>query len=536
MIAAVVLGALVGLLNHVAVFAGMAAPPAGYEPAYLIRNLDIPQYLTWAALARGHWLLPNGHAPWITEPALFQPMLQLVGKSGLSPVAGYYIFQFLMYTLAAWSLLFAADTFCRSGKERLYAAIAMAGALPLKLMGWAVAKWLGASQAMQLALAYGVIEYSYETADGFLRGGLSNSFTLSFGTSVTLLSFAGLTRYLASGDKKWYKMTLFCTLFGALLHPFEVFLVVFGATFPLWKDKRLPEIVPLALAAGFGILPYLVQTVRSPWLRDASDLAQWHMTSPAWVLLIFGIPALGVCWLMAMRFRSEGPEETVLQSWFLSTVFLPLVPAVPVAIHLFDGFTYGVAFLLVRKVSHDPLFQRYRNHLRPAAYGWAAISAAVLATMYVQLYNDGKSSDPLIGRPAVIAADERRMLDWMKQHLPPDRLVLAPVEMAPWVAALPMKALASHDVFSITFDEQRNAVTRFQSGDTSVIGEYGVSYVVSEQRLASGIPLFTSGALHLYEMPGQTMKPYPGRGALTGASPRNAFRQWVFAALGAGGN
>jgi hypothetical protein len=162
------------------------------------------------------------------------------------------------------------------------------------------------------------------------------------------------------------------------------------------------------------------------------------------------------------------------------------------------------------------------------AYGWAAVSVAVLGTVYFQIYSDGKQADPLIGRPAVIAKDERAMLDWMKQNLPRERVVLAPAEMAPWVATIPMMAMGSHDVFSISYDAQREAATKFYAGDQSVINRYGVSYVVSEQRLASGSLLHEVGKLRIYEMPGHVPLAYPGS---TGEK-RNGFRQWVFQLLG----
>jgi len=276
--------------------------------------------------------------------------------------------------------------------------------------------------------------------------------------------------------------------------------------------------------------PYVVQSVRSAWVRDASDLAQWHMTSPVWVLLVYGLPAILICWLMAMKWGGEEPEDGVLQSWFLATALLPLIPAIPVAIHLFDGFTYCLGFLLVRKVSQDKLFQKYGARLRPVAYGWAPVSVAVLGPVYFQLYSDGKQADPLIGRPAVIARDERAMLDWMKQNLPRERVVLSPTDMAPWVATIPMISLGSHDVSSISYDAQRAAAAKFYAGmDVSVIDRYGVSYVVSEQRLASGYLLHEEGKLRVYEMPGHMPLPYAGS---TGET-RNGFRQWVFGLLGA---
>lgn len=527
--AALVLGAFVGAVNHVAVFSGMLGAPPGFAPAYVIRNLDIPQYLTWAALAKDYWLLPNFHAPWQTEPALFQPMLQIVGKSGLAPLTAYYLLQGLLYWITAFALIQAFRTFCRSRREMMYAAIVMIGALPLKLVGWAVAKWVGAAAPVQMGLAYGLIEYSYETADGFLRGGLSNSFTLTFGTAITLFSFTALAKYLRTGDRVQFRWLCACAFVGALFHPFEVFLVVAGAVFPLWSKRRAVDAVVLGVTGMAGVLPYLVQVVRSPWLRDASDLAQWQMTSPAWVILAFGLPALLICWLMAMRFRGESSDDDVLQSWFLTTALLPMVPAVPVAIHLFDGFTYCLGFLLVRKASQDKLFRRFGGRMRPLAWGWAGVSLAVLATAYAQIFADGRKVEPELGRPAIIASDERRMLEWMGLHLRRDQVVLAPLEMAPWVATIPMIAMASHDVFSVSFDAQREAATRFFAGDSSVLDRYGVRYVVSEKSLPMGELRHRQGNLWLYELPESPLRPY----VPVESSRRNGFRRWLFGFLGA---
>jgi len=518
----------VGLVNHAAVIAGMLHPPAGYEPAWVIRNLDIPQYLTWAAAAREHWLLPNFHAPWTTEPALFQPLLQLVGKSGLPVLTAYYLLQALLYWAAAWALLAALETFCANARQRLWALVAAAGALPLKLIAWAVAQWAGLALPVQLALAVGVIEYSYETADGFFRGGLSNSSTLTLGTAVSLTAFTLLARYLRSGQAGHFRLLCLVNFLGALFHPFEVFLISTAAIFPLARAKRWPQIALLGLAGGLGILPYLVQTIRSPWLRDTSDLAVWHMPSPAWVLLAFGLPAFGIFWLTAMRPRSPEPEDDVLNSWFFTNALLPMVPGIPVANHLFDGFAYCCGFLLVRKAAADPMFLRHGSRLRPAALAWAASTVAVLLTLYAQLYRDGTNPDPFIGRPAIIASDERRLLEWLRTHTAGDALILAPEPLAHWVAPLPRKSLGSHDVFSITFAAQRQDADRFFAGDLSIIDKYGVGIAVSERPLPGLSPIHTEGRWHVYSFPGRTPHSYPGRAQLTGAAHRSLIRHWLF--------
>ncbi len=120
------------------------------------------------------------------------------------------------------------------------------------------------------------------------------------------------------------------------------------------------------------------------------------------------------------------------------------------------------------------------------------------------------------------------MLDWLRSNLPRNRVVLAPEEMAPWVATLPQVTMASHDVFSITFDAQHAAAKQFYAGDMSVIDRYGVSYVIAEQPLDGGVLRHREGNLHLYQMADRDPLPYAGHSA----APRNGPRRWCSELLG----
>ena len=106
--------------------------------------------------------------------------------------------------------------------------------------------------------------------------------------------------------------------------------------------------------------------------------------------------------------------------------------------------------------------------------------------------------------------------------------------MAPWVAAIPMHSMGSHDLFSVTYQTQRDLANSFYQGKpmrSDLIDGFGVSYVVAP----AGAPIILEGArllhqeasLRLYEVPGEQMKPYPGIEHLAGAPPPNGFRQWV---------
>jgi hypothetical protein len=538
---AVLLGTLLGLVNHIGVIAGMVDPPPGYQPAYYMRNLDVPQYLTWIELARTHWLLPNEHAPWQTEPALFQPMFMIAGRTGLPAIVSYYGIQLLLCWLAAYALILAAQTFMKTRRAMLYAALVVAAALPLRLLGWTVAKALGLSAGVQLVLGYGVVEYGYDTADGLARGGLSDSMTLTFGTAMLLFAFTNLAKFITTGRRSYYYWLLACVFLDGLFHPFEIFVIAAAAVWPLWKAARKRECCWLFVAAGVGMLPYVIETLRFSWVRDLSQMSPWKMGSPAWVLLVFGIPAMMVCWLMLIRFRVETPEDEILQSWFLCAALLPMIPGMPSAIHTFDGYVYAIGFLLVRKAQADPLFSRLfsekRRTMRLALVGWGTVSLIALGITYGQLWKDGKSADPLF-LSAVAPSGEVAMIAWMKANLPRDGLVLAPEAMAPWVAAIPMHSMGSHDLFSVTYQAQRDLANRFYEGKpmrSDLIDGFGVSYVVAP----AGAPIILEGArllhqeasLRLYEVPGEQMKPYPGIEHLAGAPAPNGFRQWVLRML-----
>jgi hypothetical protein len=539
---AVLLGTLLCLVNHIGVIAGMVAPPAGYQPAYYLRNLDVPQYLTWMELARTRWLLPNEHAPWLTEPGLFQPLFTIAARSGLPTIVAYYGLQLIFYWLAAYALILAAETFMKTRRAIFYSALVVLGALPLRMLGWAVAKALGLSAVVQLVFGLGLVEYGYDTADGLVRGGLSNSALLTFGTAMTLFAFTFLAKFITEGQRRYYYWLVACVFLDALVHPFEIFPITVAAVWPLWKASRKKECLWLFVTAGIGMLPYIWETLRFGWIRDLSQAGAWKMGSPAWVLLVFGLPAMLICWLMLIRFRVERPEDEILQSWFLCAAILPMIPGVPSAMHTFDGYVYAVGFLLVRKAQSDKLLSRLfaekPRRMQFALAGWTAVSLAVLGTGYMQMWNDGKSANPAF-ISAVAPKDEVAMLAWMKANLPHDRLVLAPENMAPWVATIPMPSVGSHDLFSVTYQAQRDLAAHFYQGQplrTELIDHFGISYVVAPNgapiKLDSGKLLHQEAGLRLFEIPGEHMQPYPGIAHIAGAPAPSPFRQWVLRILG----
>ncbi|MFZ0637513.1 MAG: hypothetical protein WAM08_18475, partial [Candidatus Acidiferrales bacterium] len=226
---AVALGVFLFLLHHAGVVSGALAPPPGYEPAWTLRNLDVPQYLTWLEAARHEVLLPDYHAPWVTEPGLFQPLLLAAARTGLPTLVAYYAPVLAGYIFAAFALLHAASVFC-PGRETLFALLAALCTVPFRLIGWLLAQVLPLPKVL---VVLGLIDYSYDTADGLFRGGMSNSVTLSVGTALVLLSMAALGRFAESGQRKYLFRLAALAFLSAFLHPFEVFVIVAAAAIPL---------------------------------------------------------------------------------------------------------------------------------------------------------------------------------------------------------------------------------------------------------------------------------------------------------------
>src|SRR5579884_1016821 len=111
------------ILNHTAVISGAIAPPAGYVPQYVLRNIDMCSYLNWMEAGRHRWLVPNYGAPWLTPDELFTPILTLMGHlSNALPwttLADYYLMHFALTAIAAALLLALFRYFLPSRKQRL---------------------------------------------------------------------------------------------------------------------------------------------------------------------------------------------------------------------------------------------------------------------------------------------------------------------------------------------------------------------------------------------------------------------------------
>jgi len=225
------------------------------------------------------------------------------------------------------------------------------------------------------------------------------------------------------------------------------------------------------------------------------------------------------------------PRDLVLKSWFITAPVLLIVPGVPFALHLLNGFAYCTAFLLVRRIAIDkqisPLLSRHRRLAYGMLAGIVALSVAAIASFEIQLWRDGRRAETMWLLNTVRPNAERELLDWLKHQTPPDALIVSPPDLAPWIATIPRPSFASHDFFSITYRSQRALLDKFLTGEIpaqDLVRQYGAQIFVvpsaSPARI-SAVPRTTIGPWHVYQFPDAMMKPYPVLAVLEPDAPRS---------------
>lgn len=534
-----VLGFSLFFLHQAAVISGVLAPPPGYEPAWAVRGLDLPQYLTWLAAGRSSLMIPNYHAPWVTEPALIQPLFLLAGRIPLPPLAAYYVLSLLLYIAAGMALFYAVRVFCPEHPG--YALLVSASAVPLGLLALAASKVIHSFVLFAFGLT-GMLGYAYNSADGLFRGGLAATPTQSAGTAFVLLFMAVLAGYVRNG-RRGYAQTLMALAFcSAFFHPFEIFLMVAASAIPLWQCGRVKTWMGVVGAGLLGLAPYVVASTRSEWVRGVGERIRFSMY-PFWVPEHFGIPFFLLCYLLLIRFRMPRPEDRVLQNWFLATILLAFIPGIAFPPHLFNGFAYCVGLLLVRRLSSDlqllSVLKRYRRVAISALAGAVVVTGFSLCLLYRQIWTDGRRADPEWFLTAVRPVSERTLLEWLREHAAPSDLVLSPPDLAPWIATLPITSFASHDYFGITYPDQTKLASAFYRGENlqrDLLDAYGVRFAVvpasslAMARLPADAFRESIGPWRIYEFPEARMKPYPGLAALDPhlrTSARTKVLQWL---------
>ncbi len=384
-----------------------------------------------------------------------------------------------------------------------------------------------------------MVEFAYNSSDGLFRGGLSNSFTNSFGTIAVLLALTFTAKRIVTGMPRFRYLAAATMFFSALLHPFEFFVMLPASALALlWAAKRsgqwriaMGDCAWNIVATLAGLLPTLILAFRYQWISDLSTVFTERMY-PTSLLAIYGLPCILVVYCLLLRYRAASPSDQVLLIWFLTTAVIVCLPYCPYPPHLLNGFVYVTAMLLVRLlVEHRQTRRLYQARPKLVlGFGYAAVAVSVIALvcLHVQLWKDGKSKDPDILLTAVQRQDERKVVQWLHARVSREDLVLAPPDLAPWLTPVPVHTFASHVLRSFNYAQQLQETEAFYHGESPelarlLLENYGVRWVVVPNGSAatdyfSGPPATEIGGWHIYELPGNRMKPYPGLGKLVPAA------------------
>ena len=527
------------LLNTGAAISGWLAPPAGYVGTLMLRAGDIALYMNWAHGFELHNLIPDYAAPWHTAPAFFNvfawTLARLHQLTGVGIAVAYQLFHLLFYVLAAYALVFAARTFTKTATQFWAVFAVVLCTVPYTSLELLPAYILGWSDPMR-----GIGLFVWSSSDGFGHG-ISGSALVTFGTGSTLLAFTFIARYLQTDQRRYLWYAVVAAFFIAAIHVTEVFLVVgAGALALLWNRgaqwrQAVPDVLTLGVGALCGLAPYVVMGMDHQWLHDLTGLSRWQLPGPPYdILKMLGLPTTLVLVFLAMRPRHLSKTDWLLLFWFGGTLVGIFVPVVPSPQHLFDGFHYATAILLVRLASENTVFTRIRTAVprlsAAVAVSLMILSSAAYGAYWVQNFRDGRRVRPEQLFTTVAPKDEIAVMAWLRQHAREEDLVLADASLAPWLATVPMHSFAAHWHWSLTYSTQHQLAGEFISGRMNaasaraLLTDYGVRYVVvqdtSQARmyLGSATQRAHIGSLLVYELETKGMQPYPGLRQLQSAA------------------
>ncbi len=530
---AVLLGSLLFALNNTAVWSAWLHPPEGHEPLFLVRSQDMAEYVTYLVLANEPTLLaPDMHAPWTLPGGLFHPWLLMAGRIGhalsLSPALTFQATYYLFCIAGVWVLLYAMAFFLPTVTQRWWAFGAVASSVPLILLP-IVFKPLLPLPAEFYGL--GMVQFAYNSADGLFRGGLSNSFTIAWGTIAMLAALTFTAKRIETGQARYRYLAAGTMFFSALLHPFEYFVMLPASTIALlWAGKQSGKWGQAILdcawnigAAVTGLLPALYLAFRYKWISDLSTVCTERMY-PTWLFAIYGLPCILVVYCLLLRYRPATAPDQVLMIWFATTAVIVCLPYCPYPPHLLNGFSYITAMLLVRLLFEHRQARTFYRARPKLVLGLSsavvALSLFGLASLQAQLWKDGRSKDPSLLLSALATKEERAVAEWLRGKAAREDLVLAPPEMAPWLTSAPVHAFASHVLTGFNYQQQLKEANAFYQGESveaahGLLQEYGVHWAVipndsAATRYFSTSPVAQIGAMRIYEIPNGRMGPYPG--------------------------
>jgi hypothetical protein len=529
-----VLGSALFLLNNLGVMHAFIGRPAGYAPFGVQRHSDIAQYLTWLAGLKIAWVLPNYHAPWITPPGLIVaglfPAAVLERWFSIPPVAAFQIFNFGAYLATAYALAFAYRTFFQTRKQAFRAFVISLACVPLASLP-GVFRLFHNIEGVGTLLGWSAGAYEFMLAsDGFLRGLVAFPL-MTWGTCFEILAVTLLARYCRSHETRWFGWLVAVCFLAALVHPFEVFVIVFVAAIVLLQEpgptaRRLGRIAIILVAAGAGMLPYVIQNLRVPWVREMADANRTSAyMPPAYMFLSLGLPAMAVVlFLLCGLPKSQERGALILKTWFVSVWLLFYAPGLPFPLHFFDGMLFAIGMLLAMQIEE---LEKRRPLLTQPAFRFALTLAVIWMllpnlTFRVRSWKDGVALSNIRFASAMAPNDEMAALAWLRKNATPDDLILANGETGSWLAAAPVHSFQSHWMFSSAAERPQDAELKsaFFAGTMPVENAHefletlGVRFVVvpddsrARAYLQRALMRVNFSSSAIYEIPGAHMKPY----------------------------
>jgi hypothetical protein len=538
-VAPLILGILLFVLNHLAIISGWLEPPEGYSATFMDRSQDIAQYLAWANGYLHQNLVPSYHAPWATQPAFFNLFIWTVAKvsvlTSLELSSVYNGFHFIFYVIAAYALFFAVRTFTETSKEFLSVFLVIICVVPFPSLA-VLPQYLIGKSGPPIGVGY----FVWLSSDGIFHG-ISGSALVTFGTMMTLLAFSLLAKYMNTERRRYLIFAVLATFLTALVHVTEALLIAGAGGLALlwWRGKQwkraIPGIVGLGLALVCGLLPYAIMFFNQSWLQDLAKLSHGGVSAPPYeIIVMLGLPATLVIAFLATRPRLVAPTDRLLLCWFCFVLIGIYLPVIHWSQHLFDGFHYATAILLVRLASQSSIFAKlYNGHPRlvqSTAGLICLLSVSAYIAYYGQSFHDGRLASPERLFSTVAPQKELAVIDWMRHNTRSDELVLAPSDNAPWISTVPIHSFGSHWLWSMSFPDQSRQANRFYQGEMTseearcLIANYGIRYVVINSNslgtnyLDDAEKRADFDGLSVYEFKDNTMKPYPGLKTLVGSA------------------
>ena len=362
-------------LNSLGMLSGWFATPAGHVHLLQMNTSDNAIYLSWLRSSTSRFLHPDFQAPWLTESAVFQPLLVTIARLapmvGLPIDRGFALAHLGLYIVAAYALLAALRQFMPTSRERWAALGVMVLSVPLPslLLLPSLVLPLGRLGVPPLP---GLGFFVWRSSDGFLHG-ISGSILVTYGTAATIASMAFLAAFMRTKRHRYLVGACATVFVCGLVHPYEPFLIVAAGSLALLLAKKpdwrraIPAVAGLCVAGGLGIAPTALLALTTPWVRDAAGITRWVPPNPAVLLAILGLPTLVASVLLVTRRRMASPTDLLLQCWVGCTMVGLYLPFIPWTQHLLDGFLVGVAMLLVRQLDQAPVWNRiWLQHRRLA--------------------------------------------------------------------------------------------------------------------------------------------------------------------------